>query len=151
MERPEGSEGRLPGRLATAQGKAPRVAIVGGTPSSAMVAGMLCQQFGCTAVSAPTGEAVLGLLRSDARVDLVLIDLSVSDMEGIVVVQLIRALGNRGSLPVVAMAADKTQVSSNRGRRAGFSGAIVTPYSPRELFVAMESALARAAQQALHA
>jgi len=116
-----------------------------------MVAKILCQQFGCTPVSAPTGEAVLGLLRSDARVDLVLIDLSVADMEGIVVVQLIRALGNRGSLPVVAMVTDKMQVSSNRGRGAGFSGAIVAPYSPRELFVAMQSALTRAAQRALHA
>lgn len=151
MERPEGSNGRLPGHLRTAEGAAPTVAIVGGTQSSAMVAKILCQQFGCTPVSAPTGEAVLGLLRSDARVDLVLIDLSVADMEGIVVVQLIRALGNRGSLPVVAMVTDKMQVSSNRGRGAGFSGAIVAPYSPRELFVAMQSALTRAAQRALHA
>jgi len=151
MERPEGSDGKIPGHLTTAQGSAPTVAIVGGTASSAMVAGMLCQQFGCNPVSAPTGEAVLGLLRSDARVDLVLIDLSVADMEGIVAVQLIRALGNRGSLPVVAVVADKTQVISNRGRGAGFSAAIVKPYSPRELFVAMQSALTRAAQRALHA
>jgi CheY-like chemotaxis protein len=138
-------------QLTTVQGAAPTVAIVGGTPSGAMIAEMLCRQFGCNPISAPTGESVLGLLRSDARVDLVLIDLSVSDMEGIVVVQLIRALGNRGALPVVAMAVDKVQMTGHRGRGAGFAGTIVTPYSPRELFMAMQSALTRAAQRALHA
>jgi hypothetical protein len=31
----------------TAGGKRPRVAIVGGSPTSAMVATVLCDQFGC--------------------------------------------------------------------------------------------------------
>jgi CheY-like chemotaxis protein len=147
----EASQDRTPSQLATAQGTPPKVAIVGGSESSAMVAEMLCRQFGCKAIAAPTGEAVLGLLRTDTRVDLVLIDLSVSDMDGIVVVQLIRAMGNRGTLPVVAMVADKTALASNRARGAGLAGVVVKPYSPRELFTAMRAALARAAQRALHA
>jgi CheY-like chemotaxis protein len=147
----EANSGPAPGHITTADGAPPKIAIVGGSASAAMVASMLCGQFGCTPLVTPTGEAVLGLLRSETRVDLVLIDLSVPDMEGIVAVQLIRAMGARGALPVVALVADKTEVSSNRARAAGFSAAVVKPYSPRELFGAIEHALARAAQRAMEA
>jgi len=68
-----------------------------------------------------------------------------------VAVQLIRAMGARGALPVVALVSDRTEVTDNRARAAGFSAVVVKPYSPRELFGAMEHALARAAQRALEA
>ena len=84
--------------LTTIDGRHPRVAIVGGNPASAMVASVLCQQFGCAAIVTPTGESVLALLRRDTPVDMVVIDLSVPDMDGIVAVQLIRAMGARGDI-----------------------------------------------------
>jgi hypothetical protein len=34
-------------------------------------------------------------------------------------------------------------VATPRARAAGFAGAVVKPYSPRELFAAMEAALTR--------
>lgn len=148
MERADGIVAVASAQLTTADGRRPRVAIVGGTPSSAMVASVLCQQFGCSTVSTPTGESVLALLRRDTPVDMVVIDLSVADMDGIVAVQLIRAMGARGSLPVVALAAARSDVASNRARAAGFSGAVVKPYSPRELFAAMQAALGKTASSA---
>ena len=69
--------------------------------------------------------------------------LSVPDMDGIVAVQLIRALGARGRLPVLALTNDRAEIATPRARAAGFAGAVVKPYSPRELFAAMESALSR--------
>jgi CheY-like chemotaxis protein len=147
----EANGARATGQITAADGTPPKVAIVGGSASGALVASMLCGQFGCKAIVTPTGEAVLGLLRSETHVDLVLIDLSVPDMEGIVAVQLIRAMGARGALPVVALVADKSEISGNRARAAGFAAAVVKPYSPRELFGAIEHALARAAQRALEA
>jgi two-component system chemotaxis response regulator CheY len=143
MERVDGVVAIASARLTTAEGHRPRVAIVGGTPSAAMVASVLCQQFGCSTVSSPTGESVLALLRRDAPIDMVVIDLSVADMDGIVAVQLIRAMGARGNLPVVALAETRADIASNRARAAGFSGAIVKPYSPRELFAAMQAALGK--------
>jgi two-component system chemotaxis response regulator CheY len=134
--------------LTTADGRRPRVAIVGGNPSAALVATVLCQQFGCTTVITPTGESVLGLLRRDTPIDLVVIDLSITDMDGIVAVQLIRALGARGAMPVVALTNDRSEIAGSRARAAGFSGAVVKPYSPRELHAAMQTALARAAASA---
>ncbi|HVY20261.1 MAG TPA: response regulator [Bauldia sp.] len=143
MERTEGLAVRESGALMTSAGQRPRIAIVGGTPSSALVASVLCQQFGCATVQTPTGESVLALLRRDTPVDLVVIDLSMPDMDGIVAVQLIRAMGARGSLPVVALTSDRSEMATNRARAAGFSGAVVKPYSPRELYTAMQSALSK--------
>lgn len=133
--------------LLTADGRRPRVAIVGGTPSSAMVATVLCDQFGCAPFNTRTGESVLALLRRDIPLDMVVLDLSVPDMDGIVAVQLIRALGARGNLPVVALANERAETTTARARAAGFAGTVLKPYSPRELYAAMSSALAEAAPQ----
>jgi CheY-like chemotaxis protein len=133
--------------LTTAEGQRPRVAVVGGTQSAALVAMVLCEQFGCSAISAPTGESVLALLRRDTPLDMVVIDLSVSDMDGLVAVQLIRALGSRGALPVIALTNDRAEVAGARG----FAGVVVKPYSPRELYGAMEAALTRTTARAIDA
>lgn len=135
------AEGAVP-VLTTADGRRPRVAIVSGTPSGGMVATVLCDQFGCVPLIARTGEAILALLRRDIPLDLVIVDLSVPDMDGIVAVQLIRALGARGDLPIVALAESRTDVTSARARSAEFAASVVKPYSPRELHAAMSHALA---------
>lgn len=134
------ADGIAPG-LTTSDGRRPRVAIVGGTPSGGMVATVLCDQFGCVPLIARTGEAILALLRRDIPLDLVIVDLSVPDMDGIVAVQLIRALGARGGLPIVALAESRNDVTSTRARAAEFSAWVVKPYSPRELHAAMTQAL----------
>jgi CheY-like chemotaxis protein len=129
--------------LVTLDGRRPRVAIVGGTPAGAMVATVLCHQFGCTPFSTPSGESVLALLRRNIDLDLVVMDLAVPDMDGIVAVELIRTLGARGKLPVIALADDRSATANPRGRAAAFAGTVVKPYSPREVFCALQSALGR--------
>jgi len=122
------------------------VAIVGGSTAGAMVASALCTEFGCDPIITPTGGAGLALLGGETPLDLVLIDLSLPDMDALVAVQLIRALGTRGGMPIVALVADRTAMAAPRARAAGFAGAVVKPYSPRELFAALNAALAKSAQ-----
>lgn len=129
--------------LTTADGRRPRVAVVDGNAASAMVTAMLVEQFGCAPLPALTGEAALALLRMDEAVDLVVMDLAIPDMDAVVAAQLIHALASRGALPIVALAAAKADIAGQRGRAAGFSGAVVKPYSPRELYGAMLAALTR--------
>jgi CheY-like chemotaxis protein len=135
--------------LTTADGRRPRVAIVGGTAASAMVATVLCDQFGCSPLNTRTGESVLALLRRDIPLDLVVLDLAVPDMDGFVAVQLIRALGARGTLPIIALADDSTDMTTTRARAAGFARSVLKPYSPRELYTAMHAALDAAAAHAV--
>lgn len=124
-------------------GNAPKVAVVGGTPANAMVAISLCHAFGCEPVAVPTGETVLALLRQETPVDAVLLDLFVPDMDGVVTAQLIRALREATSLPMVAVAGSRAETADLRVRSAGFNAVIVRPYSPRELHSALQGALAR--------
>ena len=126
-------------------GHRPRVAVVGCSPAGATVASILVKQFGCDPVCASGGEAVLALLRHDDAIDMIVLDLSVSDMDAIVAVQLIRALGQRGTMPVVALTDDPTRLAAPHARAAGFAGSVLKPYSPRELYAAMGGAFARAA------
>ncbi len=128
----------------TVNGHRPRVAIVGGSPASAMIATILVEQFGCEPLAAASGEAALALLRNDPAIDLIVLDLAVPDMDGIVAAQLIRTLGARQTMPIVAVTDNRDRLLAPRARAAGFGGTVVKPYSPRELYAAMETALARA-------
>jgi CheY-like chemotaxis protein len=110
-----------------------------------MVATVLCDQFGCTPLNTRTGESVLALLRRDIPLDMVVMDLMVADMDGFVAVQLIRALGARGAMPIVALVDDQAATTTTRARAAGFAGTVLKPYSPRELYAAMHAALGAAA------
>lgn len=134
-------------RLIMAQGRRPRVAVVGGSTVGGMVASALLEQFGCAAVVTPTGESVLALLGREEPVDLALVDLSLPDMDGIVAVELIRALGARGALPVIALTSDGSEAAAPRARAVGFAETVVKPYSPRELYGAMHRALAEARRE----
>jgi CheY-like chemotaxis protein len=127
----------------TVNGRRPRVAIVGGSPASATIATILVEQFGCQPLAAAGAEAALALLRGDAAIDLILLDLALPDMDGIVAAQLIRALGAGSGLPIVALTDDSQRLEAPRARAAGFSGSVVKPYSPRELYAALDTAFAR--------
>ncbi len=127
--------------LSTSDGRRPRVALVGGTPASAMVAGVLIEQFGCTTVNAPTGPAVLALLNRHEPIDLVVMDVSLPAMDAIVATQLVQLLGPRKVPPVIALTDEHDRVSLTRARVAGFATAVAKPYSPRELYGAMRLAL----------
>ena len=124
-------------------GHRPRVAIVGGSPAGVTIATILIRQFGCVTLTAAGGEAALALLRRDPGIDLIVLDLNIPDMDGIVAAQLIRALGARATLPILPITDDRSRLSAPRARAVGFSGAVIKPYSPRELYAAMEAAFGR--------
>ena len=128
----------------TVGGRRPRVVIVGGSPANAMIATILVEQFGCQPLNAASGEAALALLANDPAIDLILLDLALPDMDGIVAAQLFRTLGAHAALPIIAVTDDRVRLATQHARAARFSGAVVKPYSPRELHAAMETALARA-------
>lgn len=131
--------------LATSDGRRPRVAVVDGNATNAMVTVALVRQFGCMPVVAASGEAALSLLRRDGGIDLVILDMGLSDREGMVVAQLIRTLGERGAMPILGL------VSGPRlpGRAAGFSGALKKPFSPRELYALMRAIIGRMREAAV--
>jgi len=129
-------------RLHAADGRKPHVVIVDGDPANATVTSLLVEQFGCTAIAVPSGEAALALLRSNREiVDLALIDLAIRDMDGIVAALLMREMKDRHDMPIIPLASQYDDLSASRSRAARFSSGLTKPYSPRQLFIVMNAAL----------
>jgi len=133
--------------LRTADGRPPRIAVVDGNRTSAMVLTVLVEAFGCWPVPVASAEAALALIRGDGPIDLVVVDLALPDMDGIVVVQLIRALGR--DLPILGLAAKRADLASTRKRAAGLNAILAKPFSPNELYNAIVSALGKVGTAAM--
>lgn len=133
--------------LRTAAGRPPRVALVDGNRTSTMLLTVLCEAFGCWPLPVQSAEAALALIRRDDLIDLVLVDLALTDMDAIVVVQLIRTLGR--DFPILGLAGNRSDVSRMRSRAAGLTSVLSKPFSPGELYDAMVSALGKAGISAL--
>jgi CheY-like chemotaxis protein len=104
-----------------------------------MVAGVLLEQFGCAPLSARRGSEVLAILASREPIDLVVVDVNVGNDEAMTTSELIGTLG-AGQPPVVALA--DMRVPPGRSLRfARLASTVAKPYSPRELFGAMQTAL----------
>jgi CheY-like chemotaxis protein len=103
-----------------------------------MVAGVLIEQFGCAALNARRGSEVLSLLASREPIDLVVVDVTGND-DALMTSELIGTLG-AGQPPVVALAEPRAAPAQGL-RFARLVGTVAKPYSPRELFGAMRSAL----------
>ena len=131
--------------LRTQDGRRPRVALVGGSPSSAMVAGVLIEQFGCASLPARRGGDVLALLASREPIDLVVVDVTGND-DALSTSELIGTLG-AGQPPVVALA-ESSAAPKRAFRFARYAGTVAKPYSPRELYGAMRHALEGASTSA---
>jgi CheY-like chemotaxis protein len=136
-------------KLTTADGRPPRVAVVDGNRSSALITLVLVEQFGCIPFAVETGEAALALVRMEPPIDVVVMDLSVPDMDGIVAAMLIRAVGPAGAMPIVPLVRNPVDAVGPRGRAAGLAPPLVKPFSPAELYAALAAALARKAAAAL--
>ncbi len=132
--------------LRTLDGRPPRVAIVDGNPTSTMLLNVLCEAFGCWPLPVATAEAALALIRRET-LDLVVVDLALPDMDGIVVVQLIRALGR--DFPILGLVGKRSQLPPVRTRAAGVNTLLIKPFSPTELYDAIASALGKAGIAAL--
>jgi CheY-like chemotaxis protein len=131
--------------LRTQDGRRPRVALVGGSRASAMVAGVLIEQFGCASLPARRGGDVLALLASREPIDLVVVDVTGND-DALSTSELIGTLG-AGQPPVVALA-EANATPRRAFRFARYAGTVAKPYSPRELYGAMRNALEGAATAA---
>jgi CheY-like chemotaxis protein len=138
---------RTHAELRTADGRPPRIAVVDGNRASAMVLTVLVEAFGCWPLPVASAEEALAVVRRDSLIDLVVIDLALPDMDGIVLVQLVRALGR--DVPILGLAGKRSDVAATRKRAAGLNAVLVKPFSPNELYDAIVSALGKVGTTAM--
>lgn len=103
---------------------------------------MFMKPFGVTLVEACNGAEALELLAREAF-DLVLMDVHMPVMDGCEAVRRIRACGQPwADVPVVALTADAMPGDNERYVRLGMNACVAKPIDLRQLFAAINSALA---------
>ncbi len=101
----------------------------------------LLQHGGCRVSAAGGGEQALQALRQPDRVDLVLMDWQMPDMDGLEVTRRLRAgeAGDAGlSVPIVALTANAFSEDREACLRAGMNDFLTKPVQARSLMAAIE-------------
>ncbi|MCO6149585.1 response regulator [Flavobacterium sp. NRK1] len=91
----------------------------------ALAATLKAKSYDC--VSCNGAEEALQLLATDARADVVLLDMMMPDMDGYEAIPLIKQLPGRQSLPVIAVTAQAMIGDREKCIRAGADGYISKP------------------------
>jgi CheY-like chemotaxis protein len=92
---------------------------------------------------AHTGAEALRMVRQ-LRPDLLMLDLSLPDVEGFEVLAELRKDSSTRDLPVVMLTADKRENAIVRGFELGVQDYIVKPFGPREMLARVRRALGKA-------
>lgn len=106
--------------------------IVDDSASMRQLVSFTLKDAGFDVVAAENGKEALSRL-AGAKVDMVITDLNMPEMDGIT---LIRELRNRPELkftPIVMLTTEAQEAKKQEGRGAGASGWIVKPFSPERL------------------
>ncbi|MGE5503588.1 MAG: response regulator [Actinomycetota bacterium] len=88
---------------------------------------------GYTVVEAENGVAALKQLQGGAKVDVVITDVNMPEMDGITLVRRIRSLPQYAGTPVLILTTESDQSKKDEGRSAGATGWIVKPFSQEKL------------------
>jgi DNA-binding NtrC family response regulator len=117
-----------------------RVLIVDDEPVQRRLLEAMVQRFGYQAVVADGGDAALKLLRSDQRIDCVVLDLMMPDLDGLGVLARMREQGL--DIPVIVQTAHGGIDNVVSVMRAGATDFVIKPASPERLQVSLRNALA---------
>ncbi|HTH17966.1 MAG TPA: response regulator [Magnetospirillum sp.] len=87
---------------------------------------------GYTVYEAEHGVAALKLLQGQ-KVDVVITDVNMPEMDGITLTRRIRGLPTQAGTPILILTTESDQSKKDEGRAAGATGWIVKPFSPDKL------------------
>ena len=98
---------------------------------------LLLEPYGHRIDQATGGAEALSAVRA-ADYDLVLMDVQMPGMDGLTAVQTIRAMGDYGELPIVAMTAQALPSQIEACHKAGMSDYLAKPITPDALFAVID-------------
>jgi two-component system chemotaxis response regulator CheY len=87
---------------------------------------------GYDVLAAENGKDALAKLNSE-KVDMVITDLNMPEMDGIELIKKLRAMPDYKFAPIIMLTTESQEAKKQEGRQAGASGWIVKPFSPEQL------------------
>lgn len=95
---------------------------------------------GHAVVEATDGVAALGVLRT-RKVDLIITDINMPNMNGIELTRQVRSLPAYRSVPIILLTTESDPGKKNEGRAAGATGWIIKPFKPDQLLAVVAKVL----------
>ena len=95
------------------------------------------QDAGHQVLEAADGVAALALLRNE-RVDLVISDVNMPNMDGITLTRRLRELNHLKATPIILLTTESAPEVKAQGRAAGATGWIVKPFKPEQLLALVQ-------------
>ena len=78
---------------------------------------------------------------SDAKVDMLITDLNMPNMDGLELIKRVRQEGEHRFIPIVMLTTESSEEKKLAGREAGASGWIVKPFKPEQLLKVVKMVL----------
>lgn len=127
-ERPEAPAAPTPGRLEAIQGR--KILVADDNLPNRMIAAAYLKKTGYEVLLAENGREAVEMIRANADIATVFMDIEMPEMDGVAAVRIIRAEQGAGArLPVVALTAHALPEDSERLAAAGFDEVIRKPIS----------------------
>jgi two-component system chemotaxis response regulator CheY len=95
------------------------------------------QEAGHQVLEAADGVAALNLLRNE-RVDLVISDVNMPNMDGITLTRRLRELNHFKTIPIILLTTESAPEVKAQGRAAGATGWMVKPFKPEQLLALVQ-------------
>jgi two-component system chemotaxis response regulator CheY len=108
------------------------VLTVDDSPSLRQMVAFTLKGAGYRVIEAADGREGLTMARSQ-RVQLVLTDQNMPNMDGLTLIRSLRALPDYGSVPIVMLTTESSDAMKSQGRAAGATGWMVKPFDPKRL------------------
>ncbi|MBI5740186.1 MAG: response regulator [Nitrospirae bacterium] len=108
------------------------ILIVDDSASMRQLVTFALRDAGYDVVAAVDGKDALGKL-SGTKVDMVVTDLNMPNMDGITLIKQLRCGAGNKFTPVIMLTTESQEAKKQEGRLAGASGWLVKPFTPEKL------------------
>ncbi len=94
---------------------------------------------GYSVVEAVDGKDALGKLKG--KVDMIITDLNMPNMDGITLIKNVRAQQNYKFIPIIMLTTESQASKKQEGKMAGATGWVVKPFKPEQLLAVVGKVL----------
>ena len=110
------------------------------TASMRQMISFTLNSVGHDVIQASDGKEALALLQGK-KVDLVIADVNMPNMDGITLVKSLRALVDYRFTPILMLTTESQEAKRQQGKTAGATGWIVKPFNPEQLLTIVKKVL----------
>jgi len=107
-----------------------KILIVDDAASMRGLVAMTLKKSGYEVVEASDGKDALTKLSSVGKVDLIITDLNMPNMDGIELIKTLKADAKYRFIPVIMLTTESQEAKKEEGRKAGAKAWIVKPFKP---------------------